>query len=232
MPRLLFILVACLMSGTVFGQSELKVGIELYPNISHRRLVAQLNDVDSEETQRLEHLEISRFSYSAGVMAQWRNERIAFKTGVFFVESGYQTRRTEVDLRDDIPDGAEDQRINFVHYFIELPAELLFYQTLNDKNDFLFSMGLSMAVNIANRERKTFYTDDVSERVTDEPENDNFSGLGYSFISGLGWEHHFEGFTVMLQPTFQFWLGGLINDPLAQYNRNLYSVGLRTAVKF
>jgi hypothetical protein len=56
--------------------------------------------------------------------------------------------------------------------------------------------------------------------------------LGYSFISGLGWEHHFNGFTTMIQPTFQFWLSGLLNDPLEQYNRNLYSVGVRTAVKF
>jgi hypothetical protein len=232
MLRIGLLLAACCLAGSLFAQSELKVGVELFPNISHRRLVAQLNDVDPNETQRLENLEVSRFSYSAGLMAQWRNERIAFKTGAYFVESGYQTRRMEVDLRDDIPDGAEDQRTNYVHYFIEIPAELLFYQTLDDKNDFLFSMGISMAVNIANRERITYYTDDISEQVTEKPEGDNFSGLGYSFISGLGWEHHFDGFTTMIQPTFQFWLSGLLNDPLEQYNRNLYSVGVRTAVKF
>lgn len=229
-PGLFFIAFGVAVS--LSAQSELKVGVELYPNISHRRLVAQLNDVDPEETQRLENLEVSRFSYTAGVMAQWRTERIAFKTGVYFVESGYQTRRTEVDLRDDIPDGAEDQRINYLHYFIEVPAELLFYQTLDDKNDFLFSMGLSMAVNIANRERTTYYTDDIEEQVSEEPEGSNFSGLGYSFISGLGWEHHFDGFSTLIQPTFQFWLVGLLNDPLAPYNRNLYAVGVRTAVKF
>jgi hypothetical protein len=232
MLRIGLLLVACCLSGSLLAQSELKVGVELFPNISHRRLVAQFNDTDPNETRRLETLEVSRFSYSAGVMAQWRSERIAFKTGAYFVESGYQTRRTEVDLRDDVPDGAEDQRIDYVHYFIEIPAEILFYQTLNDKNDFLFSMGLSMAVNIANRERVTYYTSDVSERVTQEPGDTNFSGLGYSFISGLGWEHHFDGFTTMIQPTFQFWLGGLLNDPLARYNRNLYAVGVRTAVKF
>lgn len=232
MKRTGFLLIACCIASSLFAQSELKVGVELYPNISHRRLVAQFNDVDPNETQRLENLEVSRFSYSAGVMAQWRTDRIGFKTGAYFVESGYQTRRTEVDLRDDIPDGAEDQRINYVHYFIEIPAELLFYQTLDDKNDFLFSMGLSMAVNIANRERTTYYTDDITEQVSEAPVGQNFSGLGYSFISGLGWEHHFEGFSTLIQPTFQFWLGGLLNDPIARYNRNLYAVGVRTAVKF
>lgn len=228
----LSLLIALTTATGLSAQAALRWGVEVFPNVSHRRLVAQFNDVDPDETQRLENLEVSRLSYTAGLMAQWRAERIGFKTGLYFVESGYQTRRTEVDLRDDIPNGAEDQRINYISYFLEVPAELLFYQTLDDKNDFLFSMGISIALNIANRERTTFYIDDIEEPVTVEPEGNNFAALGYSFVTGLGWEHHFDGFSILLQPTFQFWLSGLLNDPSARYNRNLYAVGVRAGAKF
>lgn len=231
MPKTVWVLLALLTSTSLAGQAEFSWGVELYPNFSSRRLVAQTTEFDQEEADRLENLEVARFSYSAGLAGYWRTDRIGFKTGLFFTESGYETRRQEIDPREESPDGAESKRVQYAHQYIEIPGELLFYQNLNAKNDFLFSMGISAAVNLSNRERTTFLIGDTNDRQTTTAPG-NFTSLGFSFISGLGWEHQFSRFALSLQPTFQFWLRGLLNDESAIFNRNLYSVGLRTGVKF
>lgn len=215
------------------AQEGFSWGIELFPNISHRRITPLINDVTVQEIEVFENLEINRFSYSGGLMAYWRQEKVGFKTGLTFVESGYQTKRTEVDLREDAPPGADRKQVQHLNYFLEAPAEVLFYQQLNPRNEFLFSMGLALAVNLFNRERTTFFVGDVETQRSAEPEDLNFSRMGYSFLTSLGWEHHFRsGFDLALQPTFQFWLSGLLNEPNARINRSLYATGLRLSVKF
>ncbi len=232
MKRLSAVWLFLSLSCAAFAQSSLQWGIEIYPNVSNRRLLPQ-NDVSQDQIDQLEGLEVAKFSYSAGLTASWRRERIGFKTGLNFVESGYQTRRVEVDPRDEVPEGADDQRTAYQSFFLEVPAELQFFQSFNKKNDFLFMLGFSAAFNISTRQRTTFFLGDTEEAEVETLDSGDYTGLHFSFLTGLGYQHSFsDNLAVLLQPNFQFWLTGLLSDPNARINRSLYSVGLRLGVKF
>ncbi len=228
----LLCLFVCLAIAGLSAQSGLSWGVEVYPNISNRRLIAQPT-IPQTEINAVNASETSKFSYTVGGVVSWRQERIGFKTGLLLMESGYQTVRQEVDLRDDIPAGAEEEQTAFQHYFLEVPAELYFYQSLNDRNDFLFSMGLTAAFNVANRERVTYFFGDTDSRESVSLDNSEFTNLHFSFITSMGYQYAVsEGFRLVIQPTFQFWLRSLLNNPNAEYNRNLYSLGVRLGGRF
>ncbi|MCB0547257.1 MAG: outer membrane beta-barrel protein [Phaeodactylibacter sp.] len=227
-----FSLVAILLGiGTLgFSQAVFSWGVEAYPNYSNRRLIAQTS-ISNQQARALEALETGRFSYSAGLFAQWRGGRAGFQTGLRFTDTGYQTVRTSLSSDDTPPPGATEKRIVYQNRFLEAPAELLFFQELDDKNDFFFTIGLALAYNLSNQNKTVFYTGDTRSANSEKAENDNFHNISYSFLTGMGWEHQFsDSFSVVLQPAFQFWLQSLLID--TDINRNLYSVGLRIGAKF
>ncbi|MCB9265420.1 MAG: outer membrane beta-barrel protein [Lewinellaceae bacterium] len=212
------------------AQAEFAWGVEAYPNFSHRRLIAQTN-ISNQQAKELEALETGRFSYGAGLFAQWRGERAGFQTGLRFLDTGYRTVRTPLSADDTPPPGATEKRIVYQNFFIEAPAELQFYQELNERNDFYFMVGLALAYNLANNTKTIFYSGNNRSVNAEKADTENFHNISYSFLTGMGWDHQFsDTFSVFLQPTFQFWLQGLLID--TDINRNLYSVGLRLGVKF
>lgn len=229
MKRFLFLLGGMLFCFSVFCQAEFKWGLEVYPNYSHRRLIAQTT-IPNSEIRELEAMEVGRFSYTAGLFAQWRGQRAGFQAGLRFMDTGYRTVRTNLSLDDFPPPGAEQKRNIYQNLNLEIPAELQFYQELNEKNDFFFMIGLSLAYNLANYNNTVFYTGEKPDVRREKADNENFARIHYSFQSGMGWEHHFsENFSVVVQPTFQFWMSALLKE--TDINRNLYSVGLRLGVK-
>ena len=230
MTRLLFVLAATILALPLWGQAEFGWGLEVIPNFSNRRLIAQPN-VPRDEIRALEELETARPSYSAGAFAQWRGGRAGFQTGLRFVNTGYRTVRSGIVDEDDPPLGAEQKRNDFQNLFLEIPGEILFFHELDDKNDFFFMMGFSLAYNLANYENTLFYTGESPERRRIKAEQSDFNPVHINFLSGAGWEHRFgESFALVLQPTFQFWLRSLLQQ--ADLNRNLYAFGLKVGVKF
>ena len=222
-------IVLCLTT-LAFSQAEFSWGLEAYPNYSHRRLIAQTS-IPSNEARVLEDLETGRFSYSAGLFAQWRGGRAGFQTGLRFTNTGYQTIRTPLSADDTPPPGATEKRIDYQNLFLEAPAELQFIQELDDNNDFFFMVGMALAYNLSNTNKTIYYSGNTSSANSEKANNEDFASFSYSFLSGMGWEHRFnDRFSIVLQPTFQFWFKALLVE--ADINRNLYSVGLRMAVKF
>ncbi|MCB0567198.1 MAG: outer membrane beta-barrel protein [Phaeodactylibacter sp.] len=229
MKFLLAVILLCI-STIAFSQADFGWGLEVYPNFSHRRLAAETT-VSSKQIKELEELEAARLSYGAGVFAQWRGGRAGFQTGLRFMDTGYRTVRTPLSADDTPPSGATEKRIVYQNLFLEAPAELQFFQELDDNNDFFFMTGLALAYNLSNTNKTIYYTGDTQSVESKKAENDNFSSFSYSFLTGIGWDHQFsDRLSLVLQPTFQFWLRGLLID--AEINRNLYSVGLRAGVKF
>ncbi|MCB9274383.1 MAG: outer membrane beta-barrel protein [Lewinellaceae bacterium] len=226
-----FLLIGALLLGTaVLAQAEFGWGVEVYPNYSGRRLVAQ-STISREDINKLEALESGRLSYTAGLFAQWRGQRAGFQTGLRFMETGYQTIRTNLTADDNPPEGAEQKRDIYQNLNLEIPAELQFYQQLDDKNHFFFMIGLSLAYNISNYHNTAFYTGESRDVRREKEDNAAFNSILYSFQSGMGWEHRFsEGFSMVLQPAFQFWPTALLKEN--DINRNLYSFGLRLGAKW
>ncbi len=230
MMRYLLILVFCLTGLAGFAQASFQWGMEAYPNYSHRRLIAQTG-LTQKQIQELENRETGRFSWSAGAFVQWKGQRAGFQTGLRFADSGYRSVRMPLTADDTPPQGATAKREEYQSLFIEAPAEVQFYHELSEKNEFFFMLGLSMAYNLANRNKTIYYTGETNQVDVTTPDKEAFSNVHYSFLTGMGWEHHLsEGFTMVLQPTFQFWMSNLLVE--ADVNRSLYSVGLRLGVKF
>ena len=84
-------------------------GISLYPNSSGRRLVA-LGNYDEDFIRDTEALETSRFSYSAGLIAEWKGEKLGFRTGLNYMQSGYQTIKQQFPIDDPNPQNASHIR--------------------------------------------------------------------------------------------------------------------------
>jgi hypothetical protein len=221
----------CFITASISAQATFSWGINGTPNFSHRRLIAQ-DVIDRPVIDSLEALEIARFSYSAGLHVRWRTDRVGFQTGLNFVNSGHRTQRVLVESSDPAPPNADEKRTVYQHLLIEAPAELYFFQEIDEKNDFFFMMGLSFAYMLNNSANIIFYNGESSDVVT-ATEDGRFSSINYSFLTGMGWEHDFnERFSLSLQPTFQFWLRPLFNDISVPLNRNLYAVGLRASLLF
>ena len=201
-------------------------GISLYPNSSGRRLVA-LGNYDEEFVRETEALETTKFSYSAGLIAEWKGEKLGFRTGLNYMQSGYQTIKQLFPTDEPNPDNASHIRQQFNNTYIEAPVEFLFSQSLKEGSALFFMLGASFAVNLSNKTNTILYFGETNQSNSSDTEGD-FRPFNYAFQSGMGWKTDIgENFTIVIQPHFQFWLKGLLEDNLV--NRNLYSLGLKTA---
>ena len=202
-------------------------GISLYPNSSGRRLVA-LGNYDDEFIRNLEALEMPKFSYSAGLVAEWRAEKLGFRMGLNYTNSGYQTIKQIFPDDEPNPDNASHIRERFHSTYIELPIEFLFSHNLKEGSALFFMLGTSFALNLSNTTQTILYFGETNQSSTADTEGD-FNAFNYAFQSGIGWKADIGSrFTLVLQPNFQFWLKGLLQE--SNVNRNLYALGLKTVV--
>ena len=203
-------------------------GVQAYPNYSGRRLVALANYSD-EEIQELEALETGMFGYSAGVMAEWRGDKLGMRLGLNYMNAGYQTIRQR--LQQDDPNAPSEQQIQYVSNFIEVPVEFLFSHDLKEaKASMFFMLGASFAYNFSNQTRTVEFFGETNRSASVDTEGD-FRTFHTAFQSGIGMELGIgERVILLFQPNFQFWLQGLLED--ADLNRNLYSVGMKVGAFF
>lgn len=161
----------------------------------------------------------------------WRGEKLGFHTGINFMDAGYRTVKEPTPENDpNIPLGFE-RRFAFQNSYLEIPAEVNFYQSLGERNAFYFMMGAAISANLSNRYDSLYYS---GERITGlhrQDDSDDFRTINYAFQTGMGWEHMFNDRLMMvLTPTFKFWMRGVLKEN--DLNRNLYSIGLNARLMF
>ncbi len=206
-------------------------GLELFPNLSNRRLVAYTS-ISEQMIQEIEKREVSKPSYAAHLFLFWKKEKIGFQIGAGFADTGYRTVEEPIPANDPDFAIASSRRYVFQNYNLELPASMKFYQSLSDKDLFNFMLGANVSYNLSNDTLTVLYGGENStRRVADESD---FRKINYAFTAGIGWEHRFSPtFTLILQPTFTFWMKGVLKDTIyTELNRNLYSFGVRVGFRF
>jgi len=226
MSRYLFLfLLISVASSSLLAQQYSGIGINLFPNYSHRRLVNF--DISMQaQVDSLELNEVARPSYSGGFFLSYRGSKAGVQVGLNYSQSGYRGKRQTIPFGDPNRANFNEQQYQFRAQSIEVPFSVQFYQNLSDKDDFFFALGSGISYNIINQDIITRFNGETSDREVSDIENDDFRRINYSFQTAMGWEHKFSDRIVMsLAPTFRLWLGGIKRDALL--NRNLYQFGLR-----
>jgi hypothetical protein len=212
-------------------QGGAQVGVAIFPHFSGARLAASTT-APPGVIAILEEREISRPSLGAGLAVQWQAERAGFRTGLQVVESGYRTVRENIPSGQEAPEGASEWQIAQRLLRLEVPAEILFMQSWNDRDRMNFTMGLSAAFGISYSEDITFYSAERLGRTRQIQDRGMFTPLQLAFQTGIGWQRDFgERIVFFMQPTFQFWYTGLLRGT-PEVNRNLYTLGLKTGIVF
>jgi hypothetical protein len=220
-----------LLSSELAGQGTM-FGVTAYPNISGRRLAATTS-VNNAAIDSLEARETSRPSLSLGLAVQWQGLKGGFRTGIQFADTGYRTIREPVTPGPDVPDNAQTQSTVFRNLNIELPAEILFMHELSPRDRLNFMMGFSAAFNVSNYEQTVYFSGERISQDNMKISNDGFQRVQLAFQTGVGWQHEFgENIVFFAQPTFQFWITGLLLEPKEGVNRSLYAFGLKTGILF
>jgi hypothetical protein len=229
MTRLVLCLLLVSFTVVAFGQNYSGIGINLFPNLSHRRLVAFDTDAQNQ-IDSLEANEMARPSYAGGLVLSYRGKKAGVQVGLNYSQTGYRGVRRNIPFNDPQAANFSEQAYSFRSQQLEVPFSVLFYQALSDKDDFFFSLGSGLSYNLSNQDITTRYAGDISEREVAEAQGD-FRRINYAFQTSMGWEHRFNDKWVMsVAPAFRLWLGGLYRDePL---NRNLYQAGLRVTFRF
>ncbi len=231
MNRILLItfFAAAWMLPFVSGQGGLQYGLTVYPNFSGGRLAASTT-ASQRVIDSIEAREIAKPSLSLGLAVQWRGLKAGFRTGFQLTETGYRSIREPVPPGVQAPEDAIDRQVAYRNVNLELPAELLFFHELNDKDRLNFMMGFSAAYNLNNFEDNIFFSGERLGRERQKLNNSDFQRLQLAFQTGIGWQRDLgRKMIIFVQPTFQFWYTGLLLDA-DEVNRNLYSVGLKTGI--
>lgn len=226
LSSLIFLLLIALSAQ---AQQRSGFGVSLFPNYSHRRLVAFDLSAQSE-ADSLEASETSVPAYAAGVFLSYRSEKAGIQVGLNYAQSGYTSKRIPIPANDPARANFSEQRYSFRAHQIEMPFAIYFYQALSDKDEFFFSMGSGLSFNLNNKDVITRFAGETNDKQITEAEGD-FRKLSYNFQTSMGWEHRMgQNLVFSLAPSFRIWLAGIYRE--APLNRNLYQFGLRATIRF
>lgn len=206
------------------------VGITLFPQYSHRRIV----NLDLNMIGQADSLEISEFarpSYAGGLVLSYRGKKAGVQVGLNYSQTGYRGKRSPIAFNDPNRANFDEEQYSFRAQNIEIPFSVFFYQNLSSKDDFFFSLGSGLSYNLSNQDVITRFNGETSAREVNTIENQDFRKVNYCFQTSMGWEHKLsENMLFSIAPTFRLWLAGIYRDALL--NRNLYQFGLRATVRF
>lgn len=220
------LLLAIISSGLAAQENfeDVGFGVELYPHLSNRRLLAHQSVLFSE-IARTDSLEKANFGYGLGVFYYQRVERVGFNVGLRYLSTGYR-------VDDDVlPNQPANNTATFSQVYtaqlLEVPFQFNFYQNLGAKTSFYFTLGATASLHLKSQIEQTNKLD--SGTVTEIVETDvKYRSVNFGMITAIGIQRRFNKFTLGLQPTFEYWLSGnIVPDESTLLNRNLYNIGLR-----
>ncbi|WP_020534136.1 outer membrane beta-barrel protein [Lewinella cohaerens] len=231
MTRLPLLLLTFLLGfSSLLAQRYSGIGVNLFPNYSHRRIV----NLDLNMIGQADSLEISEFarpSYAGGIVLSYRGKKAGVQVGLNYSQTGYRGKRTAIAFNDPNRANFDDEQYSFRAQNIEIPFSVLFYQNLSEKDDFFFSLGSGLSYNLSNQDIITRFNGESSAREVNTIDSEDFRKVNYCFQTSMGWEHKLsQNMLFSIAPTFRLWLAGIYRDSLL--NRNLYQFGLRATVRF
>ncbi len=231
MRNILLILFLGLSGHLLIGQSTFSWGLNLYPNLSDRRLVNTGGLLSDKAMAEIDKIEKTQFGYAVGLDMQWQAEKIGLNLGLRYMNAGYNIGRTILLPDDPNVDFADESSGRFEQTRLELPVEVLFFFNLSDEDAIFFTMGASFGYTLQTKNELTLYRNNNPETSLIDPEYP-VRDFNYAFQTGVGWQTQLNNkLQLSIQPNFQFWFKGIYEDE-ALINRNLFNFGVKLGLRF
>ncbi len=204
-------------------------GLEIYPHFSNSRLLSG-GLIGFREAARIDSLEGVAQGYGLGLFFEQKGEKMGFQLGLRYLYTGYDRSRGPLDFNPGQPSTGPDFSARFRAQFIEIPFYWNFYQALNKKTSFFFSLGLASGIHLKSQTEQTIFLPNGPETSLAET-NTTYRGFNIALLTAVGIRTVFsERIAVSLQPNFEYWLRGNALDDEDQLDRNLYNIGLRLGI--
>ena len=229
MMRFILLFICIVVFFSVEAQeSGVSWGVQLFPNYSYRKVVP-LNNTELIELVRLDSLEKGKFSYSAGLIAEFHwGPKVGFQTGINFLNTGIETIRMPFVTNE----GTErEEKLTYEHLAVEVPFLLHFYQEFSDQTSLYFVLGGTALATVKSQVRQTIYEGENKLESSTNKDSREASIMNYSLFTGIGLEQSLgKNIGLFFQPNFQFFLKIFAED--AKVSRINYAIGASIGIKF
>ncbi len=222
------IVLPCSLQGQTEPVYEQSVGLDFSLHNGNRRISGG-SGVTFIELERQDSLESGVGGYSFGVVYESRADKIGFTTGLRYLETGYDVAQ-QAFIND--PDRRFSDQVRAT--YLSVPFELNFHQSITEKDRVSFMLGVSAQLHLKTATTRTIFVEGVeisSEELESNPDIPFRSPIvalntGIAFDRKLG-----EDWALKLQPYFQFFLQGNLQEGMNRTNRNYYQLGVRAVFK-
>lgn len=211
-------------------------GINLYPNYS-AGVISNDGNTPVEAQSGFDAIETWKPCLSSNIFVEYTiNEKSMLGFGMGYQNNGEKTQKLQLIYAYDpitgqpIIDPSEPSEAKFVYnrHNLELP---IYYKRMFG-NRFYLQAGVSGMINLLNTSTTVkYYLDDSKERKTSTDNSTDFRRFNIAANLGCGWNYLTrDKFTLFVQPSFQYGILGVSKS--ASLNRNFFSTGISTGIKF
>jgi hypothetical protein len=233
LTTLLFVFFA--LSGNAQSK-KFSFGINLFPNYSAGIISNDGNTPGSVENG-FDAIETWKPCLSSCIFVEYNiNEKSMLGFGMGYQNNGEKTKKLELifainpQTGQPIINPSDPSYAKFVYnrHNLELP---IYYKRMFGKR-FYVQAGVSGIINLFNTSTSiNYYLDDSKERNTSIDNSTNFRRINLAANLGCGWNYLTrDKYTLYAQPSLQYGILGVSKS--ASLNRNFFSMGISTGIKF
>jgi hypothetical protein len=211
-------------------------GINFYPNYTVG-IISNDGNTPGSVQAGFDAIETWKPCLSSNIFVEYTiNEKSMLGFGMGYQNNGEKTQKLQLIYAYDpitgqpIIDPSEPSEAKFVYnrHNLELP---IYYKRMFGKR-FYLQAGVSGMINLLNTSTTVkYYLDDSKERKTSTDNSTDFRRFNIAVNLGCGWNYLTrDKFTLFVQPSFQYGILGV--SKTASLNRNFFSTGISTGIKF
>ena len=212
------------------------VGINLFPNYS-AGIISNDGNTPGEVQSSFDAIETWKPCLSSSLFVEYSiNEKSMLGFGMGYQNNGEKTKKLQLifainpQTGEPIINPSDPSHAKFVYnrHNLELP---IYYKRLMG-NRFYLQAGVSGLINLFNTSTSIkYYRDDSKERNTSIDKSTDYRRFNLAANLGCGWNYLTrEKYTLFVQPSLQYGILGVSQS--ASLNRNFFSMGISTGIKF
>ncbi len=210
---------------------NISIGLSFSPNYNYRALFNKHDDqfIGSYIVTR-NGWEKGKLGYSTGANVNFTlSKRFELQTGLFYSDKGYKIERaidTPTSTRSGIKYLTSTNHMNY----LDVPLKLNY---ISGEGRLKFIAGVGLSANfLLNQSAKTTYSyADGREETTKKSSSIDYNKFNISALASVGVQYKLkDNLFLMAEPTFQYGVFKVSNEPVTGIAEHLWNVGLNVGV--